>query len=759
MRTYIVVMLLVVEFFLVLCYIRTIKHENQLVEKIHSLMGMSILTVVANILMVIAPDRVFALVVHEICYCLFGWLCWYFLLVCILYTKSSLKKLTHPRITGWILGLDTVFMAFNVFFENEFSVYRTMSRYGEVYYRAHLKWPFYLHTVWCYILILSSLLLLVRRFMKEPVLYKVKYGTIVLVLLFVIVCDVGFVVFETVMDYSIVMLVCAGWIMYFYALVYQPKNFFEGILSQVVFSLEDAIFMFDEDGECIYVNEMAEQMFQVTVSEKDKIARLISGWNHQENVQSQKEYIKHITEIVDDEPVYLFLSMKKVYDNKRRQLGSYIMVREETKQVLKYKKERYLATHDRLTGLYNEAYFAERCRGELESHPKETYMMVCSDVRQFKLVNDIFGQKIGDELLIKIGTVIQSHMILGQVYARLGNDKFAILIRKADYSDKLFEELPKDLIYIERDISYPIHINVGVYEIVDRKMSIAAMCDRALMAIASIKNDYHKWVAHYDESMIDSMIREQEITSLALKAMRNKEFHIYLQPQVTGEGRVLGAEALVRWIDPNRGMISPAEFIEVFEKNGMIVRLDQIVWRLACQQLKHWKEIGREDLYISVNISTKDFYFIDVYEQFSSLVQEFDISPQNLRIEITESAVIMDLERQVRLIQKLQQAGFLVEMDDFGSGYSSLNMLKDIMVDILKIDLGFLGQTAHMTRAKKILEMIVALSKELRMPVVVEGVETEEQVTYLKQIGCDVFQGYYFAKPMPIEDYEELVGI
>ena len=200
----------------------------------------------------------------------------------------------------------------------------------------------------------------------------------------------------------------------------------------------------------------------------------------------------------------------------------------------------------------------------------------------------------------------------------------------------------------------------------------------------------------------------------------------------------------------------PGEFIAVCEKNGMIAQLDRHVWKLACECLKKWKKEGKSHCYISVNISPKDFYFMDVYQTITDLVKQYDIEPRNLKLEITETAVMMNLEQQLEIIEKLQNAGFIVEMDDFGSGYSSLNMLKDIRVDELKVDMAFLRKTKDEELSKKILRIIVELSKQLDMPVIIEGVETAEQVAFLKEIGCDIFQGYFFARPVAVSQFEEM---
>ncbi len=344
----------------------------------------------------------------------------------------------------------------------------------------------------------------------------------------------------------------------------------------------------------------------------------------------------------------------------------------------------------------------------------------------------------------------------GEIYGRLGNDRFGLLIKKEYFNEQIFTEIPAEIMRKECDETFPMNVYVGVYEITDKRMGVDLMCDRAFMALATIKGNFHITVAYYNDAIRESALREQTLISELPEAMASGQFKLYLQPQVTAEGKVLGAEGLIRWEHPREGLIVPAEFITIFEKSGAIARLDYHVWKLACQQLKKWKERGRTDLYVSINISSKDFYFMDIYKVITELVRDYDISPANLKLEITETAIMMELPKQLEIIQKLRQEGFAVEMDDFGSGYSSLNMLKDICVDVLKIDMAFLGATNDEARGRKILKMVVELAKELGMPVITEGVEQEEQLEFLKRIGCEVFQGYYFAKPMPIHEFEEM---
>ena len=216
-----------------------------------------------------------------------------------------------------------------------------------------------------------------------------------------------------------------------------------------------------------------------------------------------------------------------------------------------------------------------------------------------------------------------------------------------------------------------------------------------------------------------------------------------------------GGEALARWLHPDNGLIEPGVFIDVLERADLIYKLDRYIWELAAGQLARWKGTEFENVALSVNVSPKDLYYLDIRKEFTDLTKRYRIDPAKLNIEITETAVTSDVNKCAKLILELQEAGFKVEIDDFGSGYSSLNMLKDINADVLKIDMGFLRKTENQKRARVILNYTVDMAHELGMSVITEGVETKEQFEFLKDMDCEMFQGYYFDRPMPVDCFEE----
>jgi EAL domain-containing protein (putative c-di-GMP-specific phosphodiesterase class I) len=229
----------------------------------------------------------------------------------------------------------------------------------------------------------------------------------------------------------------------------------------------------------------------------------------------------------------------------------------------------------------------------------------------------------------------------------------------------------------------------------------------------------------------------------------------YLQPIVDSNGTIIGAEALIRWDHPKKGFLHPEAFIPTFEKNGMIADLDKYIWRSACEILSTWTG-EKSHLFISINISPKDFLFMDVFAEVNALIEEFKIEPSRLRIEITETVMMTEVENRMAILNRFRESGFIVEMDDFGSGYSSLNQLKDMPLDVLKIDMKFLSSSKNSQKAEIILRNVLKLSGDLGLSSLTEGVETEDQYNMLSQMGCNLFQGYFFAKPMTVDEFEKI---
>lgn len=416
-----------------------------------------------------------------------------------------------------------------------------------------------------------------------------------------------------------------------------------------------------------------------------------------------------------------------------------------------------LLQYDRLTGLYSKEYFYQKASDILRRNPEKTYDVICSDIENFKLVNGVFGTAAGDRLLCGIAGLYRRFVEDLGICGRLGADQFACLLEhRTDYTNEMFREagLAVNALPGARNVA----MKWGVYAVEDRALPVEQMCDRALMAARGIKGRYGKYFAPYDDALRERLLREQEIVDGMENALTAGQFEIYLQPKYRlRDSTLAGAEALVRWNHPKWGLQPPGTFIPLFEKNGFIPKLDQYVWEQACAVLRRWHEMGWPAIPISVNVSRADIYNADLPEYLMGLRRRYGLKASQLHLEITESAYTEDPEQLVSTVRRLRELGFVIEMDDFGSGYSSLNMLTELPIDVLKLDMKFIQSETAKPVSQGILRFIIDLVRWMELSVVAEGVETAEQVQRLREVGCDYVQGYYFARPMPVKEFEVLV--
>lgn len=437
-------------------------------------------------------------------------------------------------------------------------------------------------------------------------------------------------------------------------------------------------------------------------------------------------------------------------------LGSYLGTTRENAAV--YAKLEYRLNYDSLTKAYNRYGFYKNAQKLIKEHTDTEYCLILSDIKSFKLINEIYGENIADKILIDEVNIIRQKMKGNSVLGRLNGDIIAMVIPKEYLSEKEFSDMIKLLSDRYSNKNFRLHIYLGVYYIKDVNETIRQMVDKVSLVIMKSKGNMSNYILYYDENSYRNDIFKQQLIGEFETALNENQFCMYLQPQTDKDGNMLGAEALIRWNHPNMGLIMPGAFIECFEDAGLIYRLDNYIWEEAAKQLKIWKDSGY-NYYISVNISAKDFYHIDVYQTFKNLVSKYGIDTDKLHIEITETALSEDKQATHKTIERLHDEGFIIEIDDFGSGYSSFNFLKDVCADVIKIDRVFLKKSSHEERGEQILRSIISLSHDIGMDVITEGVENVDQLSMLAKMNCDWFQGYYFSKPIAVGDFEEKYGI
>ncbi len=409
--------------------------------------------------------------------------------------------------------------------------------------------------------------------------------------------------------------------------------------------------------------------------------------------------------------------------------------------------------YDRLTGLYTKDYFSKLVNEALLSDPEGSYTIVALNIENFKLYNDTYGTIMGDELLKSTAEKLREKAGAVAICGRYGADRFLCFIQ----SEKELSDREAFMTDYEEQRSDTV-MKWGIYNITDRSVNVEQMCDRALLAADSVKGQYSTHFAIYNDTIREKLVREKEITDAMEEALESEQFTVYLQPKYSlTTNSMAGAEALVRWIHPEWGFMSPGEFIPLFEKNGFITKLDLWVAEKVCSLLRKWQDEGLTVLPVSVNISRRDIFQADVVSRLTEMTERYGIEPELLHIEITESAYSDQPAAIIAAVDQLKSRGFIIEMDDFGSGYSSLNMLNELKLDILKLDMKFIQSEMSKSASRSILRFVVNLAHWMGLSVVAEGVETSEQVQRLRLIACDYVQGYFFSRPLPIAEFENLL--
>jgi diguanylate cyclase (GGDEF)-like protein len=419
------------------------------------------------------------------------------------------------------------------------------------------------------------------------------------------------------------------------------------------------------------------------------------------------------------------------------------------------------ADADKLTGLMNRFEFCNAIEAIISTNEsKRKYSIIYIDINKFKAINDLFSMAKGDDLLIYIADTIRKSVKNIGFGSRISSDRFAVFISNHGKTPEEFVELLHDGLS-EYDLPFEITFNAGIYVTDGEKISADSMLDRAVLAQSTIKGSYRVRYKYFTEDMRRDMLGEHEIIGMMAGALSDRQFIVYYQPQYNHSNKMLiGAEALVRWNHPEKGLVSPAVFIPLFEKNGFITALDLYVFEEVCRFLRRCIDNNCSIVPISSNFSRYDIFESDFIDKIEEIRKKYDIPAKYLRIEITESAVVGGSNYINEVIGELHKYGYIIEMDDFGSGYSSLNVLKNIDLDIIKLDMKFLSHSKGNGDKKSgtIISSIVRMAKWLSMPVIAEGVETVEQADFLSSIGCDSIQGFLYSKPVPEDDYFKLIS-
>ena len=413
------------------------------------------------------------------------------------------------------------------------------------------------------------------------------------------------------------------------------------------------------------------------------------------------------------------------------------------------------AEKDDLTGLYTGNFFFEYAQKMERYHEDWEMDAIALNIEHFHLVNELYGREFGDRVLRLVARRISKFLGTTEgIACRREADMFMIYCRHQDDYDSILETIQSGLVGVSKTVR--IRLRMGVYPQADRKLSMERQFDRAKIACNKLRDNFSKSLLIYDSALHHKEIYSESLVNGISKAIEQRQLMAYFQPKynIAGDTPVLSsAEALVRWKHPEYGMVSPGDFIPLFESNGLIAMVDNFVWREAGRQIRQWKEEYGVTVPVSVNLSRIDMYDPDLEKKFLDIIQENGLTTHDMLLEVTESAYTEDTDNIIEKVQRLRELGFRIEMDDFGSGYSSLNMLFSLPIDVLKLDMKFIQGVNKSNDGMRLIKLIMDIAEYLNVPVVAEGVETREQCLMLKDVGCHIIQGYYFSRPQSPEEF------
>lgn len=673
---------------------------------------------------------------------------------CPINHSQQYKMSRLPLIFFILLCIDVIQMLLNPIFGHAFMLQETEA-YGAPYFLMVPLLGQTYHRIACYGALAMVMLIFFTMSIKVPRIYRERYTVILISMIIGTLWQTVYIFSRTPIDRSMIGFAIFGILIFFFSMYYRPLRLLDRMLADIVSDVKEAVFLYGPEGKCIWVNAPGMKLTGTRDDNFEKAGEVLDNLfgyvtEFPENIETE------LTIKNENDPYYYLFNRGSFYDNNDKVFGSYVRIRDITSDKRRMEKEFFATNHDSLTGLYTREYTLKKITDKLNQEGLKDYYIASITISDFKMFNDVFGREFGDYALIQVAKWMQQYSVEGCIYGRMSGDTFGSCLPKQLFIREKLEEDLSNFKIRRGNSNHNLVIHIGFYSVEEDDRDVSIMFDRSLLALDSIRNNYKRHVAFFDKDLRDKMMWNQQLSSQLGTAIEENQVFPYLQPIVDREDNIVGAEALARWIHPTHGFMPPGDFIPLFEENGMILDLDRHIWASACKILAKWKT-KYPDLFISINVSPRDFYISDVLSDIRTLVRQYEIEPQNLRIEVTETSMMSDMDEKILVLKDFQKLGFIIEMDDFGSGYSSLNTLKDIPVDVLKIDMKFLGKSSNPEKADIIVKNVITLSKDLGIVSLTEGVETEEQVNMLKNAGCQLFQGYYFSKPVPLSDFEKML--
>lgn len=681
---------------------------------------------------------------------------WIFLSVfnfCINYTEFNFcKKITNP-LFKILTVLDSISFFVNPFFKNCFSILQDFPFFT---LEKHLF--FYIHFALCIFYLLFSISLLIFKILKTPRNYKIKHILLFILCACVFICEI--------LDYAnnfkfniFIPLFALFTVSVYYCTSFKiPQKLVLSTLMDFYKTVPIAVAFYNVRGKCIFINNEAKKIFDFSSAEKFR-RNLV-----EQNRYANGFYYDNETINVGGKSFSCSIDYNEIKENKKK-IGFSLIIKNRTEELNILFREHYSATRDSLTGIYNKEYFFKKVNERLKKDTKSKYLLLASDIKNFKLVNELFGRKKGDEILLKIADSLKTSALKDNIYGRISGDKFAILIKTENFKSQYFEEQLKKISNLIVSPSYKLKIYIGVAKVTDFSEPASTIYGKAALAIDSVSDEFLQRIVYYDKMVVNHFVEEKNMISEFEEAISENEFLIYMQPIFSKNQKCFGAESLVRWKSKSNGLLLPEYFESTLEKTGLLPKLDFYVWESVVKKIKEWelKNIFPKNFFIFIKVSSKDFYYINVAEEIISLVEKYNINPSSLIVEFSGNEFITEFKKLENEVQKLHKRGIKIAIDDFGKSISSVNFVNKIKADFIKINMTLFSNSKAENKNTKdnfeyknpVVDFISRITKILNISVIAKRLENVEQINYLDSIGLKYFQTDEFCVPISTKQFEQ----
>ncbi len=729
------------------------KKKGRLATLVRTILLISEVMIISNMVFCLAKNSMTALIAQTVYFIGIDILLLHVVEYVRYYTQEAFYSKYISILMHFFAGIDVIALLVNCYNNHMFDI-GTKQMWGDnffVYYQVGFMFSY--HIMLTIVLICYIVVALAYKTAIVSQFHKKKYSRLLVLIVLLALSDITCMFFDSPIDFSLIFHSLVAMLISDFTFFYIPKGLVEKTLSLVVKDMDSAVVCYDTDGKCLYINEVGRKYFNLGKKEPlDSMSGFYNTWREEHKGKIKDNYC---WTQVSGTGINLQVHeghYNEVMDERGKIICYCFQISDVTSQTKAYNAEHYKATHDMLTGLYNREHFFEQVTEAVQNKDIK-YSMILINIKDFKFINDIYGDNVGDKVLISVGNELKNNADEGTLYARMTGDKF-VMCSPTDRVNLRMLEKACDKAEKCIDGTFKLKMQVGIYEIDDPEIAPDVMCGRAAIAMSQGK-DERVAISYYDKKIMMKKLKDKQFIAEFESALEKGDFIVDIQPIVDLDGKIVGGEALARWNHPTYGTIMPQDFLDLFEQTRLICQMDEYVWNQTAQIINKLNQKGF-DGFISVNVSSKDYFYRDMCETLTEIVQKNNIKPEQLRLEITEESFETNAYIIFDVIEKLKEKGFVILLDDFGSGYSSLNMLKDIAVDGIKLDITHMLKADDVSRVDAIMEMIFELTESLNIYVIAETVEKKEQYQYLKRFGCKYYQGYFVHKPVSKEEFYKL---